>query len=127
MSFRFIIIDDAPFIRELIRNIATQVGGHCVGVAESGLGGLELIQKALPDLAFLDLVMPEKNGLEIISDAKKIWPDLKIIACSTLDQDSIIQKAMSSGVDLYLTKPFTKEKIIQSLCDLNLSLKESTT
>lgn len=115
MAFRFAIIDDAGFIRELLKQIGLQAGGVFVGEAENGTTGIELIKKALPDVLFLDLVMPEKNGLEIIAMAREIWPDIKIIACSTLDQDPIITKAKLLGVSEYITKPFTKEQVLQSL------------
>ncbi len=124
MSFRFAVIDDAPFIRELLKQITIQNGGLCIGEAESGAGGLELIKKNLPDLVFLDLVMPGKSGLEIIAEAKLIWPDLKIIACSTLDDERWIKKALELGVDKYLTKPFSKEQISDCLRQIIPSLNQ---
>lgn len=124
MSFRFIIVDDAPFIRELLKEIVTKIGGACVGEAETGMGALTIIRKSLPDVMFLDMVMPEKNGLEIIADAKSLWPEIKIIACSTLDQESIIKQAINTGVDDYITKPFTKEVIVSALQKLQLIKQE---
>lgn len=115
MNFRFAVIDDAPFIRELLKQIATQAGGICVGEAETGAGGLELVRRFLPDVVFLDLVMPGKSGLEIISETKQVWPDLKIIACSTLDDPKTINRARELGADEYLTKPFTQAQITSAL------------
>lgn len=118
MNFRFAVVDDAPFIRELLKQIATQAGGVCVGEAETGAGGLELVRRFLPDVLFLDLVMPGKNGLEIISETKQIWPDLKIISCTTLDDPKTVNQARTLGVDEYLTKPFTQAQITSALTRL---------
>ena len=124
MSFRFAVVDDAPFIRELLKQIVSQFGGHCIGEAESGTGALDIVRKSLPDVLFLDLVMPGRNGLEIIQELKSIWPELKVIACSTLDQETIIQRSIMGGVDDYITKPFTKEVIARSLEKLQLMKAE---
>jgi two-component system chemotaxis response regulator CheY len=111
LQFRFVIIDDAVFIREILRNIAESQGGHCVGEAENGREAVELIKKTLPDLVFLDLVMPIRNGLEILEEIKVVWPDLKIVVCSTLDQPEILDKLKTQGVDAIFPKPFSKNEI----------------
>lgn len=124
MGFRFAVVDDAPFIRELLKQIISQFGGVCVGEAESGIGALEVVKKTLPDLLFLDLVMPGKNGLEMITDLKSIWPELKVVACSTLDDENIVNRARMAGVDDYLTKPFSRETLLIALQKLNLAPAE---
>lgn len=111
MKFRFIVIDDAVFIREILKNISESVGGSCVGEAENGREALELVRKTLPDLIFLDLVMPLKNGFEIIDEIKEIWPDAKIVVCSTLDQTDLMKKINDKGVTAYFNKPFSKTDI----------------
>jgi two-component system, chemotaxis family, chemotaxis protein CheY len=124
MKFRFVVVDDTAFIREIIKNIGESLGGACVGEGENGREAVELVKKTLPDLLFLDLVMPLKNGLEILEELKEIWPDLKIVACSTLDQQNIIDEARKKGVDHYLTKPFSKEEIELAIDKLILARKD---
>lgn len=111
MKFRFVVIDDAVFIREILKNITEGVGGQCVGEAENGRDALELVRKTLPDLIFLDLVMPLKNGFEIIDEIKEIWPEAKIVVCSTLDQPDIIKKLNDKSISGYFGKPFSKKEI----------------
>ncbi|MFN8845862.1 MAG: response regulator [Bdellovibrionales bacterium] len=115
MQFRFVIIDDAVFIREILRNISESLGGYCVGEAENGRDAVELIKKTLPDLVFLDLVMPIRNGIEILEEIKVVWPDLKIVVCSTLDQPEILDKLREQGVDAIFSKPFSKSEIEEYL------------
>ncbi len=119
-------MDDATFIREIIKNIGESLGGVCVGEAENGRDAVNLVRSTLPDLLFLDLVMPIRNGLEIIDEIKEIWPDIKIVVCSTLDQDAMIEEVHNKGIHLYLTKPFGKEEIESAIDKLILTRKEST-
>jgi two-component system, chemotaxis family, chemotaxis protein CheY len=124
MKFRFVVADDATFIREIIKNIGSSLGGVCVGEAENGKETLQIIKQTLPDLLFLDLVMPLRNGLEILPDLKEAWPDLLIIACSTLDQESLQNEALSKGVHRYIVKPFSKSDITEAINDLIYKRKD---
>lgn len=124
MKFRFVIVDDTAFIREIIKNIGEGLGGVCVGEGENGRDAVSIIKKTLPDLLFLDLVMPIKNGLEILEELKEAWPDIKIVVCTTLDQQHIIDEAQKKGVHHYLTKPFSKEEIELAIDKLILARKD---
>lgn len=115
MSFRYIVIDDAPFVVELIKSILKGTGGLCVGDAANGEEGLLLFEKTLPDLVILDMVMPKKNGIEVARDIRGLTSDVKIIACSTIDEKNIMDNALDVGCDEYLLKPFTKESVLRAV------------
>ena len=125
MQIRFIVVDDAAFIRELIKNIAGARGAILVGEASDGLEAVELAERTLPDLIFMDIVMPGQNGFETAKKLKAGLPDVKIIGCSTLDGPEIIAQAKASGLDSYLTKPFTKQQIIFELENLFPQMSEA--
>lgn len=112
MSFRYIVIDDAAFVCELVKNILKDTGGVCVGAALNGEEGLRLYQKTLPDLIILDMVMPKENGIELARKIRETNPDVKIVACSTLDESTIVENAMDAGCNDYIVKPFTREGFI---------------
>jgi YesN/AraC family two-component response regulator len=112
MSFRYIVIDDAPFVCELIKSILKGTAGVCVGEAFDGEEGLKLFEKTLPDLVILDMVMPKQNGIELARKIREITYEVKIIACSTVDDDDIVQNAKDLGCDDYIIKPFTKKDFI---------------
>lgn len=114
------VVDDAPFIRELLKEILSSLGGQCVGEGENGSQGLELVKRTLPDVMMLDLVMPDKNGLDSIKSSLEIWPEVKIVVCSTLDQDPIIDRALKLGARAYVSKPFSQEKLKEKLLDLGV-------
>ncbi|WII73898.1 response regulator [Bdellovibrio sp. 22V] len=126
MKIRFAVIDDAAFLRELIKNIVTSVGGTCVGEAANGDEAIALVESTLPELVFLDMVMPLRNGIETAKVLKELHPDIKIIGCSTIDQDMLVQKAYEAGFDDYVTKPFSKEQILNSISKVLPHLGESS-
>lgn len=126
MKIRFAVVDDAAFLRELIKNIVSSAGGICVGEAENGDEAVKLVQATLPDLVFLDMVMPQRNGIETAKILKELAPDTKIIGCSTIDNDAMIEKAKEAGFDEYLTKPFTKDQILKTISKVLPQQGEST-
>lgn len=126
MKIRFAVVDDAAFLRELLKNIITSAGGVCIGEAENGDEAVTLVNNTLPDLVMLDMVMPLRNGIDTAKAIKELHPDVKIIGCSTVDQDALVQKAYEAGFDAYIVKPFTKEQVISAIHKVLPHLGEST-
>lgn len=126
MKIRFAVVDDAAFLRELLKNIITSAGGICVGEAENGDEAITLVESTLPDLVMLDMVMPLRNGIDTAKALKELHPEIKIIGCSTVDQEALVQKAREAGFDAYIVKPFTKEQVISAIYQVLPHLGEST-
>lgn len=125
MRYRFVVVDDAGFLREIIKNILVDAGGVCVGEASNGDEAVAIVQATLPDLVILDMVMPQRNGIQTAQAIKELHPEMKIIGCSTIDQETMIQKALAVGFDAYVTKPFSKEDIIKNVTKVFPHLGES--
>jgi two-component system, chemotaxis family, chemotaxis protein CheY len=115
MTFRYLVIEDAGFVRELIKGVCNSIGGVCVGECEDGLHALDLVRQTLPDLIVWDLVLPGQNGVVLAADLRKTWPEAKIIACTSLTDTAIHRKAVENGVDAIVEKPFTLEKLSEVL------------
>ncbi len=113
MSFRYIVIDDAAFVGELVKNILKGAGAICVGQALNGEEGFRLFEKTLPDLVILDMVMPKENGIELARKIRELSHETILIACSTLDDRNIIDNAKDVGCNDYVVKPFSKEGLLQ--------------
>lgn len=105
------VVDDAPFVRELLKGAFESFGCVCVGEAEDGQEAVEVYRKTLPDLVLLDLVMPIKNGLDSAKEMKEIWSESVIVACSSLDQEPLLKKALTQGFSTFIVKPFTKNDL----------------
>lgn len=116
MKINLIVIDDAIFIREIIRQIVEKDDEiELIGEAEDGLQGVKLVLEKKPHVVLMDIVMPQKSGIEATKEILKKRPETKIIACSTLDQDNMIQQATEAGCCDYVVKPFNPTQIIESV------------
>jgi len=123
---RFIVVDDAPFIRELLKNAFQSFGAICVGEAEDGQEAIEIYRKSLPDLVLMDLVMPVKNGIEAAREMKEIWSESVIVACTSLDQEPLLKKALAEGCDSCIVKPFSKKDLQNVMKDFFPQVKEAS-
>ena len=107
------IADDAGFIRQIVREVY-ETAGHEV-VAEAA-NGIETVTKALelrPDLLILDIVLPDRNGLEVAVEISSQNQQIVMVATSSLDTEWIEENAKLAGCFHFLKKPFTKEELLQ--------------
>ena len=115
MSIKLLIADDAPFIIQVTKSLIESRQIHVVGEA---IDGEDAVKKALelkPDAIFMDMVMPNKNGVEATKEILTELPETKIIAVSTLDDDFMKEKALNAGCSDYIIKPFNRGDLIKSL------------
>ena len=125
MQLRYAIVDDAAFLRELIKNLMKPEGHICVGEADDGETALSIAQATQPDLIFLDIVLPKRTGIEVARLLKELTPEVKIIGCSTLDQEMLIPDPKAAGFDAFIAKPFTKEDVLTTVQNLFAHLEET--
>jgi len=105
---RVLVIDDEPLVRRALMR-ALQSRGHKVALAENGKQGLEVWKAFLPDLVYLDVLMPEMSGLQVLTQLSKEVPEgsaAKVILISAYSGDYDIEKAKAIGANLFLPKPF---------------------
>jgi two-component system chemotaxis response regulator CheY len=114
-KIKIAIVDDAPFIREILRNIIILQGWQVVGEAENGHEAIQMALISKPHLILMDIVMPQVNGIEAAKKILQNNPLIKIIACSTLDQENILLNAIEIGCCSYITKPFKKDEVIKAI------------
>ncbi len=115
--FKMIIADDEQTILDGIKESIDWWGldVHVIGTALNGVEALEMAKMHRPDIMITDIRMPGLNGLELISELKKIRQDIKIIIISAYEQFIYAQEAISLGVISFLTKPIKKQKIIDEV------------
>lgn len=102
---KILIIEDDPLIQKMYAEKLTREG-YEVNTANDGDIGIRKIQSILPDLIIVDIMMPKKNGIEVINFIKTqdSLKNIKIIVLSNLSENPDIEKAKSLGVNEYLTK-----------------------
>lgn len=121
----FVVIDDAPFIRELISSCLRAEGYTCLGEAENGREAVALVARTLPDIIFLDLVMPLKNGVSAAREIRDIWPQGRIVAVSSMGREEVDPRMESTLFDVWLKKPFSKQALIESSRSSGHAVEES--
>ena len=115
MKNRILIVDDADFMRGLIKDIIVKAGYEVCGEASNALEGVEKYKKLKPDLVTLDIVMPRMEEIDGITAVKEIMyfdPRAKVIIISALAEKRLIQEALSYGAREFVVKPFTSEKLL---------------
>lgn len=111
---KILVVDDAGFIRELLSGILIS-NGYSVIEARNGVEVVEQYRTFKPDVVIMDLVMPEKNGLQATEEILAEFPAAKIIACSTVDDELMVQKAHQVGCKGFIKKPFNKADVLNAL------------
>lgn len=116
MEQKLLIVDDEAHIRMLLEQTLEELEDEGVNFfsAQNGEEALEIIQKENPELVFLDVMMPKMNGMEVCRRVKK---ELKldkvfIVLLTAKGQELDRQKGQEVGADLYMTKPFDPEVIL---------------
>lgn len=110
---RLVVADDAPFIREIVRFVAEKNGMEIVGEAADGAEAVDLALKLRPDVVLMDIIMPNKSGIEATKEIVEKIPEIRVIACSTVDQEVMIMRALEAGCCSYLVKPFKADELVQ--------------
>ena len=111
-----LLVEDTASERQLMMQYL-QEAGHLIIDAGNGTEALEKLQSAKPDVVVTDVVMPGMSGLELCRNLKKnpSTKDLPVIACSSKDQDLDKMWALKQGIDVYVTKPYSKEEILSAV------------
>jgi len=116
MSQKILIVDDESHIRMLIEQTLEELEDEGVEffAAENGEIALEIIQAEQPNLVFLDVMMPKMNGMEVCRRVKKELGlnNVFIILLTAKGQELDRQKGQEVGADVYMTKPFDPESLL---------------
>lgn len=110
---RLIVADDAPFIREIVRQIAQTNAMEVVGEALDGNEAVEMALRLNPDVVLMDIVMPGRSGIEAAREILSKAPHARIVAFSTVDQETMVMKALEAGCCNFLVKPFKAEQLLR--------------
>jgi YesN/AraC family two-component response regulator len=118
MKLKCLIVEDALFLREVYRYSLKNENIEIVDEASDGMEALIKINQHKPDLIILDLVLPMKNGFDVLKEASHLSPRSKCIVISSFDDHETISKALALGAIKYLTKPFTKSQLIEAIAEV---------
>ncbi len=115
MSAKIMIVDDAAFMRMMIKDILVKNGFEVVAEAADGAQAVEKYKETLPDLVTMDITMPEKDGIAALKEIKKINPAAKIIMCSAMGQQAMVIDAIQAGAKDFIVKPFQSDRVLEAV------------
>ena len=115
MATRVLVVDDAKFMRHLIKNILVEIGCEVVGEATDGKEALEKYKELGPDVVTMDIVMPNVGGIDALKDIRESDPNAKVVMISAIDQREPLMEAMKLGAVDYVVKPFEKDRVEQAM------------
>ncbi|CAG7602953.1 Chemotaxis protein CheY [Paenibacillus solanacearum] len=115
MANRILIVDDAAFMRMMIRDILTKNGYEVCGEANDGAQAIEKFKELRPDLITMDITMPEMDGIHALKEIKKIDPNAKVIMCSAMGQQAMVIDAIQAGAKDFIVKPFQADRVIEAI------------
>lgn len=122
MIKKIMIVDDALFTRNMIRNILIKHGEYEIIEAVDGQAALERFKQERADLILLDITMPKKNGLETLQELMAFDDQANVIMCSALGQENLILEAIRNGAKDFIVKPFKETdiiRVVEEYCDDN--------
>jgi len=117
---KIMVVDDAVFIRKVLKGILSELGYNVVAEASTGKEAIEQVTKIKPDIVTLDITLPDMSGIDVLKEIKKVNPFVQIIMVSALSGQEAVMQALKEGAVNYITKPFSKEKIenvLKSVCE----------
>lgn len=116
MSIKVLIVDDAMFMRSMIKDILTNSGKFdVIGEASNGQEAIEVYKKKQPDVVTMDIVMPVMDGIEATKEILKVNPTAKIVMVSALGQEPLVIESIAAGARDFVVKPFSPEKVLKVL------------
>ena len=112
---KILIVDDAAFMRMMIKDILTKNGYEVVAEAANGVEAVELYKSHQPDLVTMDITMPEMDGIEAVKQIKAVNPAAKVIMCSAMGQQSMVMDAIKAGANDFIVKPFQADRVLETV------------
>ena len=110
-----LIVEDAPFIAESLQEIVEDQGWTVSGIAKTGKEAVELFTKDGPDLVFMDILMPEMDGISAIRNIISIHKDAKIIVISALAKKDLDKDSINAGAKAFIKKPFKIDDLVSTV------------
>jgi len=115
LSNAVLIVDDAEFMRMMLRDIVEDMGMDVVAEAANGLEAFEEYQNKKPDLVLMDITMPGVDGLEALKKILKVDQKANVVMITALGQKDQVLACIKAGARDFIIKPFDQERVVDTL------------
>ncbi len=111
---KIMLVDDAAFMRMMIKNALSQNGYSDFVEAKDGAEAVTKYTEEKPDMVFMDITMPNMDGLQALKKIREGDPSAKVVMCTAMGQESMVVDAIKSGAKDFIVKPFNADRIVQT-------------
>lgn len=115
MGKKVLIVDDAAFMRMMLKDILTKNGYEVVREAENGAKAVEKYGELKPDLVTMDITMPEMDGISALKNIRSIDSNAKVVMCSAMGQQAMVIEAIQAGARDFIVKPFQADRVLEAV------------
>jgi two-component system chemotaxis response regulator CheY len=112
---RVLVVDDAAFMRKLLRDTLSAGGHEVVGEGKTGEEAVSLFKELRPDVVTLDITMPEKDGMAALREILGLDPGARVIMCSALGQEAKVLESIRAGARDFVVKPFQPDRVLDAV------------
>lgn len=115
---KILCVDDAAFMRMMVKNTLNQNGYMDIYEAADGLQAIDKYDEIHPDLVIMDITMPNMDGLEALKAIKGKDPSANIVMCSAMGQEAMVVEAIKAGAKDFIVKPFKPDRIVKTVSSI---------
>lgn len=113
--YKVLIVDDAIFMRKIIRTMLERNGFQVVGEAKNGAIGVSKYNELHPDIVTMNITMQEMTGIDALKVIRQQDPKAKVVMVSAMGQEALVTEAVMNGAKSFIVKPFQEEHIVKTL------------
>ena len=110
-----LVVDDAAFMRMMLKDILTKGGYEVVGEAQNGNEAIQLYKDLKPNIVTMDITMPDCDGIQALKAIKSEDSGANVIMCSAMGQQALVVEAIQGGAKDFIVKPFQADRVIEAL------------
>ena len=112
---KILLVDDAAFMRMMVKDVLTKNGYTDLYEAADGVQAVEKYEEVQPDLVIMDITMPNMDGLEALKAIKAKYADANVVMCSAMGQQAMVIEAIKSGAKDFIVKPFKPDRVLKTV------------
>ena len=112
---KIMLVDDAAFMRMMVKNALTKSGYDNFVEAQDGAEAVKKYDEEKPDMVIMDITMPNMDGLQALKTIRENDPNAKVVMCTAMGQEGMVVDAIKSGAKDFIVKPFNADRIVQTV------------
>lgn len=121
-----VIADDNDMMRSILRGMLRGEEYDVIGEARNGQSAVETVERLKPDLVCMDVVMPEKNGIDALCEIKAAYPNIEVVMVTGNSDPETVQESIQNGASGFIIKPFNAARVLDTLEKISARIRQRT-